>query len=342
MHISSRKIGGNAPPYVIAEIGVNHDGEISRAEELVHGASIAGADAVKFQWFRANDLVVHGADAAGYQKAGGASDQRLMLQGLELDSSDMARVCEQAHSLGMHAIVTVFCESLVSEARAVDWDAWKVASPDLVHRPLLESLKADGRPIILSTGASSLQEVRRAHAWLIDSETCFLQCVSAYPAKESEASLAGIDVLAGETGRPCGYSDHTTEESTGGLAVAAGAKILEKHFTYSRSAHGPDHSASMTEEAFSRYIAFAHRAHRAMGPEGKKVPHTSESDVKQVARQSLRAARALPLGHPITLDDLVIKRPADGMEPWKMDHVLGRTLRRPLGCEEAIRSEDLT
>jgi sialic acid synthase SpsE len=195
--------------------------------------------------------------------------------------------------------------------------------------------------MILSTGASTLEEVHRAHSWLQGTPIGFLQCLSAYPAAEAEASLAGIEVLTRETGCPCGYSDHTVEETTGGLAVAAGATILEKHFTYSRDARGPDHAASLEPESLARYIEFAHRAHRAVGPRGEKEPQMSELNVSAVARQSLRAARPLAAGKVLQADDFLIKRPADGLEPWKIDFVVGRTLERSVEYEEAITSEDL-
>ena len=339
--IGDRCIGEHALPYVIAEIGVNHDGSVDRAIQLVREAAAAGADAVKFQWFRADDLVAAGTETAEYQLVQGEDDQHSLLKGLELEAAQMAQVVDLAHSLEMHAITTVFCESLVEDARKLPWDAWKVASPDLVHRPLLERLGDDGRPIILSTGAATLEEVLRAQSWLPNAHVSFLQCLSAYPAEEAEASLSGIAVLASATGRQCGYSDHTIEETTGGLAVAAGATILEKHFTYSTDARGPDHAASLQPDGLARYIQFAHRAHRAMGPRGEKAPQSSESNVRVVSRQSLRAARTLIAGDVLECDDLHIKRPADGLEPWKLEMVVGRTLTRSLQSDEPITSEDL-
>ena len=341
IEFADRQVGGDAPPYIIAEVGVNHDGSLDRAIELVRAASSAGVDGVKFQWFSAEQLVIEGAGTAEYQKATTSSDQRSMLARLELGREEMARLVEVAHQEQLHALVTVFCESLVEEAAELEWDAWKCASPDLVHRPLLDRLAADGRPLILSTGAAAMSEVVRANHWLQDSPVAFLQCVSAYPTPEPEAALGGIEALSVETGRPCGYSDHTGEETTGGLAVAAGAVILEKHFTHDREAPGPDHAASLEVDGLARYVEFAHRAHRAVGPRGSKHLQDRERDVREVARQSLRAARALAEGTVLCEGDLVAKRPAGGLEPWRLEELLGRRLIRSLSFEEALNHGDV-
>ncbi|MCH2160475.1 MAG: N-acetylneuraminate synthase family protein [Phycisphaerales bacterium] len=339
--VNDRRIGFEEPPYVIAEVGVNHDGSMDRAIDLVHAAAAAGADAVKFQWFSAERLVVPGAATAEYQKSATSGDQRTMLAELELGCREMSRLVDVAHAAGIHALVTVFCESLVDEAAQLGWDAWKCASPDLVHRPLLDRLAADGRPLLLSTGAATLEEVERTNHWLHESAVAFLQCVSAYPVPESEAGLGGIEALCLATGRPCGYSDHTSQETTGGLAVAAGALILEKHVTHDRAADGPDHAASMEPEGFARYVEFAHRAHAAIGCRGGKSPREVEAEVRAVARQSLRASRPLPEGTVLSEGDLVAMRPAEGLEPWRLEELMGRTLNRSLDAEEAITREDV-
>lgn len=342
--VRGRSIERSAAPFVIAEIGVNHDGDPDRAIELVHAAAAAGADAVKFQWFEADRLVGDAGATADYQRRAGVRDQKSMLRSLELGADDLARGVSAAHASGIAAIVTVFSTELVPAAAALDWDAWKTASPDLVHRPLLEALASDGRPMFVSTGAADLDEVRRADDWLSERSVAFLHCVSAYPTPESEAALSGIEAIARATGRPTGYSDHTSAWTTGGLAVAAGAVVLEKHLTWSRSATGPDHASSIEPAEFARYVEFVRRAHAALGTavgdSGKRVS-AIEADVRRVARQSLRAARDLRVGTTVTRDDLVVKRPGDGLEPWRLDEVVGRTLRVDRGVDDPIRAEDL-
>lgn len=341
LRVGDRIVAPGRPPFLIAEIGVNHDGSPERAIELVRAAATAGADAVKFQWFEASLLVGDPSATADYQRAAGVTDQRSMLAALQLDRADLTRVIDAAHESNLAALVTVFSTELVEEARTLEWDAWKTASPDLVHRPLLEALAADGRPMFVSTGAADLAEVRRAQAWLRESSLAFLHCVSAYPTPEHGAELGGIRALADATGRPCGYSDHTAEETTGGLAVAAGACILEKHLTWSTTAPGPDHATSVDPSGLARYVDLVRRAHRAMGSGAKSVSDR-ERDVRAVARQSIRAGRALEAGHRIQAGDLVVKRPGDGIEPWRLGELVGRRLLRSIDPDQAIREADVT
>ncbi|MBK7406489.1 MAG: N-acetylneuraminate synthase family protein [Phycisphaerales bacterium] len=265
MRIRDRQIGQDAPPYVIAEIGVNHDGSVERAIELVEAADSAGADAVKLQLFR-TDLLMSGASKlAAYQAAAGETDPIEMLRRLELSAAQMRPVMERAHDLGLHAIVTVFSVDLVAEAeRVVDacggWDAYKSASPDIINRPLLEAMAATGRPLIVSTGASTMEEVRRAVGWLGSARDrlALLQCVSSYPVPEGQDGLGGIGALREAfPDIPVGYSDHTDRVETSGLAVACGASLLEKHLTYDKTADGPDHLASATREELCEYVRCA-------------------------------------------------------------------------------------
>ena len=340
LRIGDRRVASGESPFVIAEIGVNHDGSVDRAVELVEAAADAGADAVKMQWFEAERLVGDRDSVAAYQRRAGVADQKTMLADLELSRDEMARVVEAARLAGIASMVTVFSTELVAPARSLDWDAWKTASPDLVHRPLLESLATDGRPMLVSTGASELEEVVRTDRWLAGSDIGFLHCVSAYPTPEASADLSAIATIAAATDRPCGYSDHTAETTTGGLAVAAGACMLEKHLTWSREAPGPDHSASLEPEDLRKYVDFVRRAHAAMGAGDKSVGDI-EREVRQVARQSVRASTDLQKGAVLTRADLVVKRPGDGMEPWRLSELVGRRLVRGVAADRAIRMEDL-
>lgn len=253
MHIGKRQIGLNHPPYVIAEIGVNHDGDISRALELTDAAAEAGADAVKLQYFETDRLMSKAAKLAAYQKAAGETDPISMLRRLELTLDEMALVVDRAHAKGIHAIVTVFSTELVTGAETLAWNAYKTASPDLVNRPLLEALAATGKPMIVSTGASTLDEVTRAVGWLESARDrlALLQCVSSYPAPEM--ALGGIRAIADVTGLPTGYSDHSKCYSTGGSAVLVGASLLEKHITDDCRRQGPDHAASLHWSQFRTY-----------------------------------------------------------------------------------------
>lgn len=347
LHIGDRAIapGPGAGAYIIAEIGVNHDGDAERALRLVDVAADAGADAVKLQYFRAELLMSRAARLAGYQQAAGETDAFAMLRRLELDSSAMEGVIERAHRRGLHAIVTVFSLDLVEGARRLAWDAFKTASPDIVHRPLLEALAADGRPMIVSTGASTMDEVLRACEWLRGARgrLALLQCVSSYPAPHD--ALEGVGALAAATDLPTGYSDHTDRVETGARAVEAGACLLERHITDDRRRAGPDHAASLDGTQFAEYVRRARAAHRPNRPPDQpargKCVLDCERDVRLVSRQSIVTRRALPAGQTITREDLTFKRPGSGLEPLRLGEVVGRRLLRAVEADVPLMVNDL-
>lgn len=337
--------------YVIAEIGVNHDGAPAKALELVDAAAQAGADAVKLQYFQTDLLMSRSAKLAAYQKTAGESSPIAMLRRLELGIDQMAAIVDRAKVRGLHAIVTVFSTELVAKAESLRWDAYKTASPDIVHRPLLEQLAQTGKPLIVSTGAAHAEEVATATSWLRNwdatGRTATLQCVSSYPTPIEQAELGGIPALALLTRGPVGYSDHTPGEETGALAVRMGALLLEKHLTYSRTAKGPDHSASLEPDGLKRYIDLA----RAAAASGERVtlPGTQqtkrvlpiEEDVRHVSRQSVVATRGLAPGTVIVANDLTIKRPGTGIPAAEVARVPGKRVVRPIEADCVITWEDV-
>jgi N,N'-diacetyllegionaminate synthase len=371
MMIGSREIGPASPPYVIAELGVNHDGSVEKAIELTRAAAQAGADAIKLQLFEADRLMSRASRLAGYQAAAGETDPVEMLRRLELPLEAMSRIVDCAHGLNLHAIVTVFSYELVEPSRTLAWDAYKSASPDIINRPLLDAVAEVGPPLIISTGASTLQEVARALSWLhhIRDRLAVLQCVSSYPTETADAELGGIAAIADIFPGPVGYSDHTKGVLTAALAVALGARILEKHLTLDKNAPGPDHAASLRPDELATYVDYAKKAHdakehlRSVHPpsdllsfigaaEKISSPGTTfervkrvlgiEEDVRRVSRQSLTTTRALPAGHTITREDLTIKRPGTGIPPYRLSQVLGRATRCPLEEDVPVKDEDLT
>ncbi|MEN0020793.1 MAG: N-acetylneuraminate synthase family protein [Planctomycetota bacterium] len=366
MRIADRGIGASHPPYIIAEIGVNHDGDADRALMLVERSAEAGADAVKFQYFETDRLLSSASKLAAYQKAAGESDPVAMLRRLELSIDALAAVVERAHACDIHAIVTVFSVELVDAADRLPWDAYKTASPDIIHKPLLDRLGATGRPVIVSTGASTLDEVTRAvgtdgaatadNGWLggVRDRLAVLQCVSNYPAEQE--SLGGIATLAQATGLPVGYSDHRHPLGLGSAAGAqratmAGAVILERHVTDDRSRPGPDHAASAPLLQLPAYIERArHGAERRTTATAKawregldpgKTIAEEERDVRVVSRQSIVTRRALAAGHQIEASDLTFKRPGTGVPPYATDMVLGRVLARAVEADVPLRYDDV-
>lgn len=263
MRIGNRDIGPTHAPYIIAELGVNHDGDPKRALELVRLAADAGADAIKLQLFKADMLMSKAAKLAAYQKAAGETDPIEMLRRLELSIEDMKPCVDLAHELGIHAIVSVFSVELVEVAETLPWDAYKTASPDIINKPLLDALAKTGKPLIVSTGASTIEEVKRMVEWLrpIHGRLAVLQCVSSYPTPIEQAALGGIRAIRKVFGGCVGYSDHTDSDRTGSHPIIFGAELIEKHFTHNRAAQGPDHAASLDAEGFVRYRLFARMAH---------------------------------------------------------------------------------
>lgn len=357
LRIHDRPVGRAQSPYVIAEIGVNHDGSPERAIRLVEDAAAAGADAVKVQVFRAEALMSRSSRLAAYQREAGEADPLAMLRRLELSWEALGAVVARTHDLGLHAIATVFSLELVPTAADLrtaagrGFDAWKTASPDIIHRPLLEALAATGRPLIVSTGAATLDEVRYMYGWLRETTPCFgvLQCVSAYPTPPQHAALGGIRALMHAfPSLVVGYSDHTTSEATGADAVRLGAAILEKHLTDDRFRTGPDHAASLDPAAFARYAALARHAGTQTEPVTippelvvEKRLLEIETDVREVSRQSIVSRRDLPPGHRLERGDLTFKRPGTGLEPFRIGEVLGRVLRSGVAADTVVRPEDL-
>jgi N,N'-diacetyllegionaminate synthase len=376
MKIGSRDIGAEFPPYVIAELGVNHDGSLDRALELTKAAAEAGADAIKLQLFEAERLMSKASRLAEYQEAAGESDPVSMLRRLEMPLETMGKVVDAAHELGIHAIVTVFSLELVEPSRLIAWDAYKSASPDIINRPLLDAMAGleprleTGTPLIISTGASTLQEVARALTWLhpIRERLAVLQCVSSYPTDASNAELGGIAAISDIFPGVVGYSDHTRDTLTGALAAALGARILEKHLTLDKSSAGPDHAASLTPLEMAKYVEQARNAHKqrehlrevhppddlrrfigaaekisSQGTNFERVKRVLpiEEDVRRVSRQSVTTTRPLSSAHRVTRADLTIKRPGTGIPPYEINQVLGRLTRHAIEADMPLRQEDL-
>ncbi|MGN6627982.1 MAG: N-acetylneuraminate synthase family protein, partial [Tepidisphaeraceae bacterium] len=314
MNIAKRTISAGSPVFVIAEIGVNHDGSVATALRLVNEAADAGADAVKLQVFGAERLMHRSAIFADYQQSRVDAESPVeMLRQYELSAADLQQIARACRDRNLAVIATPFSPDDVPVV-AVFADAIKIASPDLVNRVLLRRAAATGLPLIVSTGASSQEEIVAAHAWLQQQRADFalLHCISSYPTLPQDAQLSWIGALS-RLNVPIVYSDHTTDALAGPLAVAAGACVIEKHLTYDTTASGPDHSASFDGPQFAAYTAQIRRAEQMMGRPGARRVLDVERDVRNVSRQSLVAVRPLSAGHVITADDLTTQRPGTGI-----------------------------
>ena len=328
--------------FIVAELGVNHDGDVSRALHLTQAAHRAGADAIKLQVFDPDALMSKACDFAAYQRDSGenAPDPRSMLARLALRDEEMRQVAAAARALGLAVLATPFSLSDVPRVAALGVDAVKIASPDAVNTPLLDTAAALRLPMFIATGTCDEAELDAAAMHALASAGCLMQCVSAYPTADGDAALGGIAALRSRFGVAVGYSDHTASEHTGALAVAAGACVLEKHLTLDRSAPGPDHAASMDEPGFARYAAAARAAAAAVGPR-RKAALPVELDVRRVSRQSVCTTRALPVGATLTVDDLALKRPGTGIPAAQLARVVGRRLARAAAADVPLQPGDL-
>lgn len=327
---------------VVAEIGVNHDGDESVARRLIDAAAGARIDAVKFQYFHPDRLLSEQALLAGYQK-GKAASQKELLGKLALSLDVLGRLVEHVHDRGLAAIVTPFSLEDPADLAPLGLDAIKTASPDAVNTPLLEACAALGLPMLISTGTCDLDELRPA-ADLLGKHAAggaLLHCVSSYPTPDEQAQLFGMQALADAFGLPVGYSDHTTSMGTGGLAVAAGAVVIEKHLTHDADADGPDHAVSLIPGQMRAYTENIRLIEKTLGARAKRVS-AIESDVRQVSRQSVCTVRDLAEGHVLAAGDLTVKRPGTGIPAAQLANMIGRTLNRSVAANHLLTPEDLS
>ncbi|GIK16963.1 MAG: hypothetical protein BroJett003_19270 [Planctomycetota bacterium] len=330
VRIGERRVGAGHRVYVIAEAGVNHDGSEAAALELIDAAAEAGADAVKFQMFRADVLTARGAATAQYQRATiAARDQVELLESLELPDRAWANLRDRCRRRGVHFLATPFGIDEVRRVRELGAPAIKIASTDLTCAPLIDAACRTGLLVLLSTGAATAAEIdaaaarcRRAGAF---DRLILMHCVSSYPTTCASANLRRISALQRRYRRPVGYSDHTTSVQTGAWAVAGGACVIEKHLTLDRGLAGPDHAASLDPAGFRAYVENLRTAESALGQGGLDY-QLCEADVRRVARRSVVAAREIPAGTVLTADMLAFKRPGGGVQPSDFEKLLDRRL----------------
>jgi N,N'-diacetyllegionaminate synthase len=335
-------VSGPAVPFVIAEAGVNHNGDPGIARDMIAVARDAGADAVKFQAFVADDLVAAGTRTAAYQSANtGVVDQSDLLRSLALGMhqfEDLARACGDA---GIEFLCTAFDDDLIDPLVAMGMRRIKVASGELTNVPALRRFAASGLPVLLSTGMATLEEVIEAVAVLREAgakDITLLHCTSIYPAPESAINLRAMLTMRERCGLPVGYSDHSLGDHVSIAAVALGASVIEKHFTLDRRMPGPDHAASLEPAELANFVRKLRATANSMG-DGVKRPAEGEADTANLVRKSWHATRALPVGTLLGAGDIKLKRPASGLAP-KVE-LAGRRLVQARAADEPIRAEDI-
>lgn len=344
IEVAGRTIGPGHAPFVIAEAGVNHNGDPELARRLIDAAADAGADAVKFQTYEATALATAQAERAAYQRDPSGSDSQLaMLQQLELARGSWAELAAHAAVRGIVFLSSPFDVPSVDLLAGLGVPAFKIGSGDLTNAMLLRAVARHRRPVLLSTGMGTLEDVDAALAELRSGgaeQVALLHCVSIYPAELEDVNLRAIDTLRDRFDVPVGFSDHTVGLLASIVATGRGAALIEKHLTLDRSLPGPDHAASLTPATFAELIDAIGRTWTALG-DGVKRPRDGEREIMRVARRSLVTSRPLSAGHVLTLDDLDAKRPGTGLSPMMIDTVVGRRLAGDLEGDHVLRPTDV-
>lgn len=342
--IEGRPVGGGRC-FVIAEAGVNHNGDVALAHQLVDVAADAGVDAVKFQTFDPDALVAADAPKAAYQiEHTGASESQLdMLRRLALPLDAFIALAEHARRRGIIFLSTAFDEGSAEFLNKMEMAAFKIPSGELTNPQLLARIARFGRPLLVSTGMATLDEVAAAVAELERTHAnsyALFHCVSNYPASAADCNLRAMETMRARFHVPVGWSDHTEGIEISVAAVAAGAELLEKHITLDRALPGPDHAASLEPSELVALMKRVRTIEDALG-DGVKQPRPSEQATAAVARRSLHADRALPEGTVLTAEDLVALRPGTGLPPFRLAEVVGRRLKRTLTRGDMLRDADL-
>jgi N,N'-diacetyllegionaminate synthase len=343
--IGGRTIGPGQPCFIIAEAGVNHNGDLEVGKRLVEAASRAGADAVKFQSFKAERVVSASAPKADYQlrDTDPAESQLGMLRRLELSPNAQRELRAHCEKEGVHFLSTPFDEKSTDLLDGLGVRAFKIGSGEITNWPFLESVGRKGKPVILSTGMSYLSEVDEAVRVLRHAgckQVILLHCVSDYPADPAEINLRGMRTLEAAFRVPVGFSDHTLGVEVALAAVALGACVIEKHFTLDRDLPGPDHRASLVPEELRRMIAAIRTVERALG-DGVKRPAQAELKNRVAVRRSLVVVKDIPEGTVLQSDMLGALRPATGISPTLMGFVVGRKARHAIRAGQLVAWSDL-
>jgi N,N'-diacetyllegionaminate synthase len=345
IYISGKALGSNKPTFVIAEVGVNHDGNIGLAKAMIEEAALAGADAVKFQTFLAAEMISRNAPMASYQKRaiGDKESQFERLRRLELNIGDhleLKSCCEARDVMFLSSPFDIKSIDLLDELGV---PAFKIPSGEITNYPFLKHMASKKKPMILSTGMSTLEEVEGAIK-IINSVSenlgervplVLMQCTSSYPCPFEEANLRALVALERSFGLPVGLSDHTVGPELPVAACALGAVIIEKHFTLDRNLPGGDQRVSLEPNEFRWMVDAIRHLEKALGDGIKKV-ESSEEEIRRLARKSIVAKKPIRAGTVLTEEMLALKRPGTGLEPSHLDKLIGRKAKADIAEDELI------
>ena len=329
---------------IIAEAGVNHNGSIDMAKQLVLKAKEAGVDYIKFQTFKASKLVTKSAKQAEYQQkniGNGEDSQYQMLKKLELSPEEHQILIDYCNELGIKFFSTAFDLDSIDYLHSLNLGLWKIPSGEVTNYPFLKRIAANNEKTILSTGMCDMQDVKNAVEALYKNglskeNLILLHCNTEYPTPFEDVNLKAMDALRSEFGVEVGYSDHTKGIEVPIAAVALGATVIEKHFTLDRTLSGPDHKASLEPDELKAMVSAIRNIEKAVGGDGTK--HVSESERKNIAiaRKSIVAACDIKAGEILTEDNLTVKRPGSGISPMRWEEVIGKKAKRDFSEDDLI------
>jgi len=335
--------------FIIAEAGVNHNGDLEKAEKLIQVAAEAGADAIKFQSFNADKLVSKKAQKAEYQAANmddDDTDQYAMLKSLELNDEDHQFIIQKCKEYDIQFLSTAFDEDGVDYLDRLGLPFFKSPSGEITNFPYLRKLGQKGKPVVLSTGMATMQEVKEAVTVLTEfglskEQITVLHCNTEYPTPMEDVNLKAMNTIGDELGVDIGYSDHTLGIEVPLAAVARGAKVIEKHFTLDRSLPGPDHRASLEPDELKAMVEGIRNIEKALSGDGSKEPSKSEKKNIDVARKSIHLNRDIKEGEVLKEDDLIPLRPGNGISPMEWESVIGKMMVESGQKNEQLKWEDL-
>jgi len=327
---------------VVAEAGVNHNGSLALALELVDAAAEANADAVKFQTFRTAEMMSRATPKAAYQLQGTSEEESYFDMGrrLELDEAAHTALAQRAREHGVTFLSTAFDRPSIELLERLGVPMHKIPSGEVTNLPHLRAIAALGKPVLLSTGMADLAEVEAAVAALVDAglprdRITLLHCTTEYPAPFADLNLRAIVTMRAAFDLPVGYSDHSEGILAPAVAVALGATVIEKHLTLDRGMEGPDHAASLEPDAFGEMVRAIRQVEAALG-DGDKRPAASEMPNIAIARRSIVAARPIRAGEVFSQENLAAKRPGTGVSPMRWDEIVGQEATRDYDTDEMI------
>lgn len=334
---------------VIAEAGVNHNGDINKALELIDVAADAGADYVKFQTFKAEKIVNPSAQKATYQKKNMQDNEDTqfgMLKKLEMGEDWYPILIDRCQKNGIHFLSTGFDADSINFLNGFDIPFYKIPSGEITNKPYLRHVARKGKDIILSTGMSNLEEVKAALEVIISEgiskeKVTILHCNTEYPTPMTDVNLKAMLAIKQEFGTDVGYSDHTLGIEVPIAAVALGATIIEKHFTLDRSMEGPDHAASLEPDELASMVSAIRNIELALSGSGKKEPSRSELKNISIARKSIHLNRNVSMHEIITEADLIMLRPGDGLSPMDIELVIGKQVVKDLEKGHKLSISDI-